>query len=152
MEAYDDASGVWFAVESTPGRTYQTVDPNETEQGIDLDSLSGNDLTNRDDETMMGQTFGWLLSMRATDPLVIIFQFARWPLFLVLIFLLWWRFWRSPDGVMEAGELQSRRMLRSADRICRKYQLVRHPHETLHDFAARIEAWLGCPEQTDPGP
>lgn len=142
VEAYDDKTQTWFAVESTPGRTYHTIGPLQMdENGEVIDGEAGTELAGEED-SMLSWAFGWLLAIRATDPLIVIFRFGQLPLFLVLIFLLWWRFWRTPDGSVDPIDVQSQRMLRQVDRICRQHNLVRLPHETLHGFAQRIEDQL----------
>ena len=139
VEAYDNEAGTWFPVEATPGRSYLTIDPGLTrEQAGELGADSG-DLDEGQDESMIVRWFNWILTLRASEPLMVLFRVAQLPLFCVLVFLLWFRFWRSPDGGTDADDLQSRRMLRQADRFCRQHQLVRLPHETLHRFASRIE-------------
>ncbi|MCG8648379.1 MAG: hypothetical protein MI861_01015, partial [Pirellulales bacterium] len=79
-------------------------------------------------------------SMRASDPLMVLFRLAQLPLFCVLIFLLWLRFWRTSDGKQDPVDAQSLKMLRQVDRFARRHKLIRQRAETLHQFAARIEA------------
>lgn len=139
VEAYDDVSGRWFPVESTPGRTYLTIDPLSTD---DEDSLGGNgtgDTLADENETILGWLWNYLTAMRATDPLIVVFRFAQGPLFLVVVVLLYLRFWRRSRVSVDREDAQSRRMLRQVDRLSRKHRLVRLPHETLHQFADRIE-------------
>lgn len=139
VEAYDKDTGIWFPVETTPGRSYLTIDPSLTsEEAGDVGAESG-DLDENQDETMIGRWFSWIVSQRVSEPLMVLFRIAQLPLFCVLVFLLWFRFLRSPDGGTDPDELHSRRMLRQVDRLCRKRQLIRQPHETLHRFASRIE-------------
>jgi transglutaminase-like putative cysteine protease len=139
-EAYDDRSGQWFAVESTPGRRYHTVDANEqlNADGGFFAALRGN--SDDDSVGLLSRALGWLLSKRATDPLLLLFRVAQLPLFCVLLFLLWSRYWRGAGGKLDAIDQRSHRMLRQADRRLRRYSLVRHPGETLYRFADRIDA------------
>jgi len=139
VEAYDADTQRWFAVESTPGRQYQTVRADN--QTADTDGLFDVFYSGGDDygDSWLGRAFGWLMSIRITDPLMILFRVAQLPLFCVLVFLLWTRFLRPTHG--EDHDLASRRMLKQVDRQCRKHQLVRQPSETLNQFADRIEAF-----------
>ncbi len=139
VEAYDDRSGKWFPVESTPGRTYQTINPIAADQFIDDEDFAQGDSWVDETETVIGRVWGWLTSIRATDPLMVVFRIAQLPLFCVVVFLLWWRFWRTSNGSDDAIDLQSRRMLRYADRLSRRRSFVRDRHETLHQFAERME-------------
>ena len=139
VEAYDRDEGLWFPVETTPGRRYLTIDPALTDEEAGALGADSRDLDAGQDETVIGQWVNWLRSQRASEPLMLLFRIAQLPLFCVLLLLLWFRFWRSPAGAVDPADQQSRRMLRQADRLCRKHQLIREPHETLHRFASRIE-------------
>ena len=139
-EAYDDATRTWVPVESTPGRTYLTVDPNvESDQTSGLFDVFGNDDA-EDDDSFLSRTIGWIMSIRATEPLMIIFRIAQLPLFCVLAFLLWSRYLKPSEHVSDSVDQRSRRMLSKVDRRLRKYSLVRAPGETLYQFANRIDA------------
>ena len=138
-EAYDDVSGRWFPVESTPGRTYQTIHPLSDDQGVNGGGAASGGDRDSENDTWLGRFWGWLRSMRATDPLMVVFRFAQLPLFCILVYLLWTRFGASSSGDVNPSDVQSRRMLRQVDRISRKRKLIRQPHETLHRFAERIE-------------
>ena len=142
VEAYDADSQRWFAVESTPGRQYQTITADN--QSADTDGLFNVFYSGGDDygDSWLGRAFGWLMSIRITDPLMILFRVAQLPLFCVVVFLLWTKFLRPVRG--EDHDLASRRMLKQVDRQCRKHQLVRHPSETLNQFADRIEAFCNA--------
>ena len=81
VEAYDDRAQRWVAVESTPGRQYLTISSND--QSIDSDGLFDVFYGGGDDygDTVLGRAIGWLLSIRVTDPLNILFRVAQLPLF-----------------------------------------------------------------------
>ncbi len=138
-EAYDEKTGQWFAVESTPGRTYQTVsDKDQTTNDAGLFGGLGRD-EGSDDGSWLGWVLGWIGSFRVTDPLFVIFRIAQWPLFFFLVFYLWSRRYRSVREGEAAVDFQSRKMLKRVDRRLRRYALVRRPSETLYQFADRID-------------
>lgn len=152
VEAYDDETRTWFPVESTPGRTYLSINP-AADATVD-DDLAGSSSTSfyEDEDTLIGWVWGWLTSMRATDPLIVLFRFAQLPLFVVLVALLYARYWRRTRQVVDQDDMASRRMLRQVDRMSRKHNLVRQPSETLHQFADRIESGVAAtdpPKQSD---
>ncbi|MFK8113836.1 MAG: transglutaminase-like domain-containing protein [Rubripirellula sp.] len=139
VEAYDDETNTWFAVETTPGRDYATVDPNAINTAAEsLFDVFGNG-DDDDDRTLIGRAVGWLFSIRATEPLLVLFRIAQLPLFCFLVFVLWTRYLRPQRMEIDPTDLRSRKMLRNADRRLRKYSLIRRPHETIYQFAARIE-------------
>ncbi len=144
-EAYDDATGQWFPVESTPGRRYHTIDvATDDSQGESIFDVFGSD-DSEDSDSLLSRALGWLLSLRATDPLLLLFRLAQLPLFCVLAFLLWTRYLK-PDGTQgDPIDQQSRKMLRKVDRRLRKHALVRRPSETLYQFADRIEQYRENP-------
>jgi hypothetical protein len=140
VEAYDDQKGRWFPVESTPGRKYQTVEPEQQNSSV-ADMLS--DLLNGDSDekdTLAGRILGWIGSMRASDPLLWLFRIAQLPLFLVLAFLLWNRYLKpSVQGGEAPDDIQSRKLLRQADKRMNRFSLTRRSSETLYQFADRID-------------
>jgi protein-glutamine gamma-glutamyltransferase len=126
-------------VESTPGRVYRTVDPNENNQQATsfFDVFrSGND---GDDRSKLGRMIGWLISIRATDPLLILFRFVQLPVSVFLIIFLWRKYLRPNRNDSDPTDVKSRKMLRSVDRKLKRYALIRQPHETIYQFAERIE-------------
>ena len=142
-EAYDEDSKEWFPVESTPGQTYQSIsaeqETNQSESFFSLFSSSGPDKS----DSMFGSFAGWLLSMRVTDPLLVLLRLVQLPLFFFLVFVLWTKYLRpSRDGV-DPIDQQSRKMLRKADWRARRKSYIRKPSETLHQFADRIEMLPG---------
>ena len=136
---YDEQNQTWFAVESTPGRQYQTISNDspalENEGLFDVFYTGGDDYG----DSLLGRALGWLLSIRITDPLMILFRVAQLPLFCVVVFVIWTRFVRPRSA--ENHDIASRRMLKQADRQCRKHQMVRARSETLNQFADRLDAF-----------
>lgn len=146
VEAFDDSTGRWFAVESTPGRTYRTIEP-ETEADTSVSMLSGLlDATDDENDWWLSRLVGWFASMRVSEPLLVLFRFTQLPLFLFLVYLLWSRYLKPRSGGVDQTEYLSRKMLRQADRKMRKFALVRRPSETLYQFAERIERAATDPE------
>ncbi len=143
-EAYDEETRKWFAVESTPGRRYRTVDPDEeaVNQPGFFDAFRGDD-DGSDNDTLLSWIVGWLLSIRATDPLLVLFRLAQLPLFCVLVFLIWSKYLRPAREGIDPIDTQSRKMLKVADRRAGKHALVRGRSETLYQFADRIDACRG---------
>ena len=70
---------------------------------------------------------------------MILFRVAQLPLFCVVVFVIWTRFVRPRSA--ENHDIASRRMLKQADRQCRKHQMVRARSETLNQFADRLDAF-----------
>jgi transglutaminase-like putative cysteine protease len=139
VEAYDDRSGRWFAVESTPGRTYQTIaDPSDSRnQSFWGDESVDDSESNR--FSLLQQVWGWLASFRLTDAFYLVFQFAQLPLLISLVALWWFKYKRPRVTAAHELDLRSLRMLRQADRKVKRHSLVRRPQETIHQFADRIE-------------
>ena len=139
VEAYDDQTKTWFPVESTPGRSYLSPlsgDDDElssSENGLDDES------DNEGNEGFFSKTLGWIMSMRATDPLSLLFRVAQGPLFLSLVYLMWRRFLRDDHSELNPEDVKSKLMLAKVDRLLRKHQLIRSPSETMHQFATRLE-------------
>ena len=147
VEAYDESTQSWAAVESTPGRQYLTItsdDQSDDGDGIFDVFYSGGDNYG---DTFLGRSIGWLLSIRITDPLNILFRVAQLPLFCVAVFLLWTKFLRPTRGEHRDIDIASRRMLKQADRKCKKHELVRRRSETLNQFADRIEAFCASKDR-----
>ena len=142
VEAYDGQTGRWFPVESTPGRTYKSLLLTNENSGL----FTGIDNQDTDDDgaedSLLGYVWGWITSMRATDPLYIIFRFGLIPLFCVLAFLLWRSFRSGYDQTASVDDIKSKQMLQRIDRKVKRLSLQRRPEETLHQFAARIELTL----------
>lgn len=142
-EAYDEQSGQWFPVESTPNRTYHTVDAkDDSEDDAGFFDVFGDD-EDSDDDGLFSRIFGWFFSIRFTDPLFLVFRIAQLPLFFVLVFFLWSRRYVNVRKGEAAIDFQSRKMLKKVDRQLRRYSMVRRPSETLYQFADRIEARIG---------
>lgn len=149
VEAYDDITGNWFPVESTPGRTYESL----SLAGANYDDFSGSSkgpsANDHADDSWFSLVWGWLTSMRATDPLFAIFRFGQIPFFCVLVFLLAKSIYRGYDSSANPEDVKSKQMLQRIDRKLKKLSLSRQPHETLHQFASRIENALDT-EMVDP--
>lgn len=139
-EAYDDETKTWFPVESTPGRTYLSVAMGDQEEQALSNDQELLEAYAAESDTFMGQISGWLLSMRATDPLTLLIRFGQIPMFLIAAFLLWRHLRREQHGGANPDDLLSRKLLSRVDRRIKKHALVRKPHETMHQFANRIES------------
>ena len=139
VEAYDERTQRWFAVEATPGRTYQSV--NSATTSTDSESLDDFSLTESvvGSETLLGKVWVWLVSFRATDALMVVYQFAQLPLFLFLVGYWWYKFRRTSSDAVAEIDRRSFRMLRQVDRKLRRRSLVRSASETLFQFADRID-------------
>lgn len=143
VEAFDDETGQWFAVESTPGRRYLTLDPD----GIDQAAADSSELTDQssglDNVGWLSAIVGWILSIRVTDGLFVLFRWIQWPLFIGLLYIWWTRFLRPQ--IQRGGTIDqlSRKRLRQVDRKVAKWSLVRQPTETLYQFADRVDASTG---------
>ncbi len=139
VEAYDEMTGCWFPVESTPGRRYQSMSlADNGNAAADAAAAALADDGSLSD-SLLNRLWSWITSMRATDPLIVIFRLGQIPLFCVVLLLLWLNFRRDYDGETEPNEIKSKQMLRRLDRKLKKHALIRQPHETLHQFASRIE-------------
>ncbi len=141
VEAYDDLTGQWFPVESTPGRIYLSMRQASSDDGL-FDGSNSLNSDDRSDHSLLSLVWGWLTSMRTTDPLILIFRFGQLPLFCVVAFLLWKNFRGGYKEESNPMDVQSRQMLRRIDRRVKRHALIRQPHETLHQFASRIETAL----------
>ncbi|MGB7347323.1 MAG: transglutaminase-like domain-containing protein [Pirellulaceae bacterium] len=139
VEAYDDVSRTWFPVESTPGRSYQTLSLISDEQRALTDAASDRENEMAEHGTIIGRVFGWIFSNRATDPIALLIRFGQWPVLLLGLTLLWRRLRRGSGDAMSDDDVKSRRMLASVDRKLKRHALRRPPHETLHQFADRLE-------------
>ena len=139
-EAYDDVRQTWFAVESTPGRSYMTLAIDCLDQDLLTESLSLLEDQQAENQSMASRIVGWLMSSRATDPLSLLIRFAQGPVFLLGIYLLWRRLRRGQHAGLDEDDIKSRKMLASVDRKLSKLSFSRVAGETLHQFAGRIES------------
>ncbi|MEM9588125.1 MAG: transglutaminase domain-containing protein [Planctomycetota bacterium] len=140
VEAYDDASQTWFAVESTPGRAYQTVTLPTDESELEglLDDLDDSALVGSD--SIWQRLSGWLSTLRLGDAFVTTLQLAQWPLFCFLIVVLIVRIRKSANRGLDLADQKSIRMLKGVEkRVRRELAISREPFETLHQFAYRID-------------
>ncbi len=140
VEAYDDQTKRWFAVESTPGRTYQTVSTSTENRSGGNTGIALLDESVIGSGSLIGRAWGWLLSLRTTDALMVVYQFAQLPLFLFLVTFWWIKFRRNASDSIDEIDVKSLKMLRRVDRRVRKHSLSRHRSETLYQFADRINA------------
>ncbi|QDT06418.1 Protein-glutamine gamma-glutamyltransferase [Rubripirellula lacrimiformis] len=152
VEAYDDSTRRWFAVESTPGRAYQTITPERDAARARLNDSAVASGADAYQESWWSSAIGWVFSVRVTDSLLAVFRWVQVPLFVVLVYIWWTRYWRVAGGGADLVDTQSLKKLRKVDRRLRKWSLVRKPHETLYQFADRIMARAGGGEVSDPGP
>lgn len=136
VEYYDEASQKWISLETTPGRTFQTM----------RDSATANNSVVSDGANAVEQSvsiswlrgfFGYLASLRVTDTLSVIFQFLQIPALVLLVGWLWWHA-REERGD-EAAQLQIAKRGKM-DRQLRRWGWVRKTTETLHQFAERLES------------
>ncbi|TWU34374.1 transglutaminase-like domain-containing protein [Novipirellula artificiosorum] len=139
VEAYDERSQVWFPVEATPGRQYRTVTVDESQ--LSDTYASGQDGDDEADfaQSWLSSTWAFLATLRASNPLLKVFQFAQGPLFLLVSVLLWKRYQIANASSANPVDILSRKMLRQVDRRMKRASLVRQGNETMHQFAARIE-------------
>ena len=135
VEYYDEDQRRWNPLESTPGRTFQTVQPtgqitsNAVQSGVGSESAS-------DSSNWLRGIIGYLTSLRVTDTLSVVFQFLQVP---VLISLVGWLGWR---GRGETLDTESQRLIierRKMDRRLKRWGWTRRASETLHQFANRLE-------------
>lgn len=138
VEGFDDNTGQWFAVESTPGRRYQTLDPEGIDQFAADSLVSSNQDIGRDNVGWLPAIFGWIFSFRMTEGLFVLFRWVQWPLFIGLLYIWWTRFLRPQ--IQRGGTIDqlSRKRLRQVDRKVAKWSLLRQPNETLYQFADRV--------------
>ena len=139
VEAYDDQTKTWFPVESTPGRSYLSPLSDDDDELSSSENGLDDESDNEGNEGFFSKTLGWIMSMRATDPLSLLFRVAQWPLFLSLVYLMWRRFLRDDHSELNPEDVKSKLMLAKVDRLLRKHQLIRSPSETMHQFATRLE-------------
>ena len=141
VEAYDDENQRWFAIESTPGRRYQTAKRSDVDKSISSDNLTTDDETgNTQAGDWWRQARAWLGSVNGTNPLILILRFAQLPLLALLTLALWIRHQRSATRVVDRDDKYSWKQLAKVERqLRRKHSLQRAPTETLHQFARRVD-------------
>ncbi len=141
-EAFDEQTGQWFAVESTPGRAYQTLSPL---QNVDDEQVGGSnvsDIANGMGTKWYSRGLGWIMSTRVTDTLMVIFRLIQLPLFGILLYVWWTKFYKPSRWGFDAADHQSRRRLSKVDRRLKKWSFVHSANETLYQFADRIDQHL----------
>ncbi|NND96404.1 MAG: transglutaminase domain-containing protein [Pirellulaceae bacterium] len=144
VEAYDEVSQSWFPVESTPGRSYQTLTQSGAQVSSLADSLADMQGVTNENQSIIGWLWDSLISFRATNPLTLLIRFGQVPLFLLAAYLLWRRFRSGYGDDASSDDVKSRSMLAKVDRKVKRHSLERAPSETLHQFAVRIES-IGSP-------
>ncbi|TWU60461.1 Protein-glutamine gamma-glutamyltransferase [Rubripirellula tenax] len=138
-EAFDEESGQWFAVESTPGRVYQTIAADASDNGDIFDGSSDLVTAVSDNEGWLSRIAGYLFAMRVTDSLLFLFRIAQLPLVCGLAYIWWTKFWKPSRAGINFLDQQCRRRLEQVDRRLKKLSLVRRPTETLYQFADRVQ-------------
>ena len=137
-EAYDEESKQWFPVESTPGRRYTTLEPDKRDLNLADDNASLLQDQIGLDDGWLRNSIDWILSIRLSEPIVLLIRFTQLPLFVVLSLYLWKRNRRQNTSIDEKEELLARKMLRKTDRLVMRLNLLRAPSETLWQFSDRI--------------
>ncbi|TWU45762.1 Protein-glutamine gamma-glutamyltransferase [Novipirellula aureliae] len=146
VEAYDADSQTWFSVESTPGRSYQSIGSTAP-----TDALVANQW--EDDFVSDSNGSNWILAfiatIRTSDPIGFIFKLAQAPLFLLICFLFWrrYRYYQGASG--SEVDRYSYKLLKRMDRRMKRVSLVREHAETMHQFADRMERrYVNEPKET----
>ncbi|MDA8743009.1 transglutaminase-like domain-containing protein [Rubripirellula amarantea] len=137
-EAYDEVSQTWFAVESTPGRSYHTVDPGSLNSQVVTNGGKSNRSEVEESESWLSRAIGWVLSSRTTD---VFFTTFRYLQIVVLVGLVVWlirRYRSRADSEISLVDRQSRRMLAKVDRVLRRRGFIRATDESLYQFADRL--------------
>ncbi|MEO1528778.1 MAG: transglutaminase-like domain-containing protein [Planctomycetota bacterium] len=148
VEAYDELSEQWFPVEATVGRRYVTLSSEEEE--IDDDEFSTDDLADADEGlSLIDRFLAFLGSFRTADSLTFLFRVAQLPLFCMVVILMWIRHRQRLRKGADPLEFESRQMLQRVDRKLKKHDLIRAPHETLHQFASRVDSAAGSETVVD---
>lgn len=136
-EAYDEQSQQWFPVESTPGRSYRTIEPEQL--NFNATDANGNPIEDQSglDDGWLQNAIDWAASVRISEPILILFRISQIPLFIGLTAYLWKRHRRSKQPEAKA-EVRARKMLKKVDRLMGRMDLYRAPSETLCHFADRV--------------
>ncbi len=143
VEAYDDEVAQWFPVESTPGRSYRTLNfPTVGDQSALGESLS-EDAGLSPGRTLLDGIKKWWAILSSSDPVLTTLRMLQIPLLVVVAFLLWLRRRSQHRVPVDPIDRQSHKRLAQVDRRVRRWGIVRDSNETLHQFADRIEtvAW-----------
>ena len=140
VEAYDDRRQLWFPVEATPGREYQTLfDDAVTDLGLDAAAAAGIGGT-PDRSPWYERLWEWTWTIDWPVFLGSTLQSALFPVLLVLLLVLWYRLRRSAMAGLAPEDYRSLQGLRRVERRLRARSIVRAEHETLHQFADRLDA------------
>lgn len=147
VEAFDETIdkttgtrvGEWFAVESTPGRRYQTLDPSRDEANAAANGAASDLGSRSDDDGWLSRLIGSIFAIRITEGFFALFRLLQWPLFIGLVYIWWTKFLRPQMLGKGSIDQLSRKRLRQVDRKVAKWSLVRQPNETLYQFADRVD-------------
>ncbi len=139
VEAYDDEAQVWFPVESTPGRSYQTVNFPRIAEIDAADTADESLIAEASNRSVLQRIWTWIVLLRSNDPLMTALRLLQAPLLVVIAGLLWWRRISHKGELVDPMDRQSHKRLAEVDRRLRRHGLVRKSHETLHQFSDRIE-------------
>ncbi|MEO9595177.1 transglutaminase-like domain-containing protein [Rhodopirellula bahusiensis] len=136
VEYYDKEVSRWLPVESTPGRSYLSMQHEE----VLLASAGGGgggEQTEDITTSWFAPILSWWASLRTTDTLVTLFRWLQVPLLIFLVTVLWRRNRKKTDDQRSVLLAAERRRM---DRRIRRLGWVRRPSETLHTFAGRLES------------
>ncbi|MEM9827534.1 MAG: transglutaminase domain-containing protein [Planctomycetota bacterium] len=139
VEAYDDRSGEWFVVESTPGQTYSTVNIKDKN---DLSGAAGlSDAGDGEDGNSWWQILRRLVSgFRLGEEIFDSVRRFQVPLLIGLVaILLGRRYWQWRRTVDDEDRVAIARLRQVEQRIRRRFHLVRSDGETINQFAERLD-------------
>lgn len=138
-EAYDDQTKRWFAVESTPGRSYQSIISPEDFALQTQSSLIGEENSADDVGGLISNIWSYFASIRATDTFFNLFRYSQIALLVGLAGWLIRRLRQSHTSPDEIAERASRKMLARVESLLARSGFVRASGETLHQFSDRLE-------------
>jgi hypothetical protein len=135
VEYYDDEVSRWLPVESTPGRSYLTLNRKKL---LPTNATGGGGASQVENvaSSWFAPILQWWASVRTTDALVTVFRWLQIPLLVFLVTILWRRDRGKVDDERSVRLAAERRRM---DRRVRRLGWVRRPSETLHRFASRLE-------------
>jgi len=136
VEAYDSDSRTWFSVESTPGRSYQSIG-----SAVSTDPLVSGQWEDNLDSNANGSNriLAFIAIIRTSDPIGFVFKLAQAPLFLIICILFWRRYRHYQGSAGNEIDRYSHKLLKRMDRKMKRVSLVRDNSETMHQFADRME-------------
>ena len=136
VEYYDEDSRHWLSLETTPGRTFETIDE-QSEVFVNAQNAGSDKDVSFIKSGWLEGFFGYFASLRFTDTLSVIFQTFQLPLLFALVGWLWWRNRGKKDDEVERKLARERRRM---DRRWKRRGWVRRSSETLHQFAERLQS------------